>query len=127
MRSLLYISLIMITLAGCEEDRMDNYRNDFGGNFSFNTIIHDEKGIIDTIDFAGSIEPVYSNLINIIYIHFLPEFTIDPVLNQNGQLFGNDWWLGQSVPISVSGSFHNNKQDIGLSLKLINRCLVINH
>jgi len=115
MRYLLYISLIMIALSGCEEDRMDNYRNDYSGDFSFRTIIRDESGVIDTIDFAGTIEPVYSNLKNIIYIHFVPEFMIDPVLSQNGQLSGNKWWIGQSVPISVAGSFRNDKQDIVFS------------
>jgi len=115
MRYLLYISLIMIVLSGCEEDRMDNYRNDYSGDFSFRTIIRDESGVIDTIDFAGTIEPVYSNLKNIIYIHFVPEFMIDPVLSQNGQLSGNKWWIGQSVPISVAGSFRNDKQDIVFS------------
>jgi len=115
MRYLLYISLIMIALSGCEEDRMDNYRNDYSGDFSFRTIIRDESGVIDTVDFAGTIEPVYSNLKNIIYIHFVPEFMIDPVLSQNGQLSGNKWWIGQSVPISVAGSFRNDKQDIVFS------------
>jgi len=115
MRYLLYISLILIALSGCEEDRMENYRNDFSGDFSFHTIIHDETRVIDTIYFAGSIEPVYSNLTNIVYIHFMPEFKIDPVLNQNGQLFGNDWWKGQSEPISIAGAFHNDKQEIVFS------------
>ena len=112
MRNFFPFILIMVALIGCEEDRMDNYRIDFCGDFSFRTIIRDEGGVSDTIDFAGSIEPVYSNLTDVIYIHFVPDFIIDPVLRGNGQLAGNDWWAGQSIPINIAGSFHNDKQDI---------------
>ncbi len=115
MRYLLFISLIIITASACEEDRMDNYRNDYSGDFSFQTIIRDETKVIDTVYYEGTIEPVYSNLKNIIYIHFLPDFVIDPVLYENAQLGGNAWWSQQGVPINVAGSFHNNKQDIVFS------------
>ena len=115
MRYLGYISLIILIFSGCEEDRMENYRSDYSGNFTFQTIIRDEGGVIDTLDFTGTIEPVYSNLKNIIYIHFVPDFMIDPILKENGQLASNAWWTSQGVPISIAGSFHNNNQDIVFS------------
>ena len=115
MRYFVIISLIIIALPGCEEDRMENYRSDYSGDFSFRTIIRDEAGAIDTVNFAGTIDPVYSNLKNIIYIHFAPGFIIDPILNENGNLVSNTWWLQHGVPISVAGSFHNNKQIIVFS------------
>jgi hypothetical protein len=115
MRYLFYISLIILILSGCEKDRMENYRSDFSDDFTFQTIIRDEGGVIDTIDFTGTIEPVYSNLKNIIYIHFVPDFMIDPLLKENGQLASNAWWSSQRVPISIAGSFHNNNQDIVFS------------
>ena len=115
MRYFVFISLIIFALSGCEEDRMENYRNDYSGDFSFQTFIRDEDRVIDTVYFTGTIAPVYSNLKNVIYIHFVPEFIIDPVLNENGQLGNNAWWSQQGVPISVAGSFRNNKQDIVFS------------
>ena len=115
MRYLAYISLIILIFSGCEGDRMENYRSDYSGNFTFQTIIRDEGGVIDTLDFTGTIEPVYSNLKNIIYIHFVPDFMIDPILKENGQLASNAWWTSQGVPISIAGSFHNNNQDIVFS------------
>ena len=115
MRYLAYISLIILIFSGCEGDRMENYRSDYSGNFTFQTIIRDEGGVIDTLDFTGTIEPVYSNLKNIIYIHFVPDFMIDPILKENGQLASNACWASQGVPISIAGSFHNNNQDIVFS------------
>ena len=115
MKNLLYILLIILAFSGCEEDRMENFRSDYIGDFTFQTIIRDEGGAFDTINFTGTIEPVYSNLKNIIYIHFVPEFIIDPILKENGQLASNAWWSSQGVPISIAGSFHNNNQDIVFS------------
>jgi hypothetical protein len=94
---------------------MENYRVEFSGDFSFQTIIRDEGGVVDTINFEGTIEPVYSNLTDIIHIHFVPDLIIDPVLRKNGQLASNSWWSQQGAPISIAGSFHNEAQDIVFS------------
>jgi len=110
MRTALAILIGIMVITGCEEDRMENYRVDFSGDFSFHTIIRDEDGVVDTIDFSGTIEPVYSNLTDIIYIHFVPDFIIDPGLRKNGQLANNSWWFNQGI--NIAGSFHNDKQDI---------------
>jgi hypothetical protein len=71
--------------------------------------------VFDTVDFSGTIEPVYGNLKDVIYIQFVPAFIIDPLLRENGQLANNAWWLQQSSPINIAGSFRNNKQEIVFS------------
>jgi hypothetical protein len=115
MRYLTIILFLILGFSGCEENRMENYRIDYSGDFSFRTIIRDENGINDTVDFSGTIEPVYGNLKDVIYIQFVPAFIIDPLLRENGQLANNAWWLQQSSPINIAGSFRNNKQEIVFS------------
>ena len=115
MRHIPFLIAIIITLIACEKDRMENYRIEFSGGFLFHTVIRDENKIIDTVDYEGIIEPVYSNLTDIIYIRFTPALIIDPILKEDGRLEKNTWWSDQGVPMSIAGAFRDNKESIVFS------------
>jgi len=102
-----------ILFSGCGKDRLENYREEFCGQYDFTTIIENWvdqiPNVIDTVEFTGFVEPVYSNREDVISIHFMPGFIIEPFVNEKGLLISPGWWYSGGTYYNVQGFFNYGK------------------
>jgi hypothetical protein len=79
---------LLTVLSGCERDPLDNYRREFTGTWEFMTVREDlssgQPVTMDTVNYSGSIESLYSNRHDIILIRFTSTGGIDAIVSETG-------------------------------------------